>query len=99
VVRPWEDERQAALPANVRWTVLSDTALALLGPEFTAATARWPSLSVRLLERAVGRSQSLATQLAITCLVGVDIRLHALFWHLADRWGKVTSEGTLLELP
>jgi hypothetical protein len=26
----------------------------------------------------------------------VDVRLHMLFWHLADRWGRVRGNGTLV---
>jgi CRP-like cAMP-binding protein len=29
----------------------------------------------------------------------VDVRLHMLFWHLADRWGHERPEGTTVPLP
>ena len=28
----------------------------------------------------------------------VDMRLHMLFWHLADRWGRVRAHGTIVPL-
>jgi len=28
----------------------------------------------------------------------VDMRLHMLFWHLADRWGRVRADGTIVPL-
>lgn len=38
-------------------------------------------------------------QLAITRLTGTDMRLHALLWDLADRWGRVAPDGVVLTLP
>ena len=35
---------------------------------------------------------------AISQLVRVDRRLLALFWHLAERWGRVTGDGVLVPL-
>ena len=31
--------------------------------------------------------------------MGIEKRLVILFWHLADRWGKVTPEGVRITLP
>jgi DNA-binding transcriptional ArsR family regulator len=31
--------------------------------------------------------------------VGIEKRLIILFWHLADRWGKVTPDGVRIEVP
>ena len=35
---------------------------------------------------------------AISQLTGVDRRLHALLWHLAARFGKVTADGVTVPL-
>jgi CRP/FNR family cyclic AMP-dependent transcriptional regulator len=70
----------------------------VLGDRFAAAIARWPALSSELLGRTVRRSQSLAMHLAITCLIGTDLRLHVLFWHLADRFGRVERDGVVVPL-
>jgi CRP-like cAMP-binding protein len=37
--------------------------------------------------------------LAIVQQPRVDQRLHWLFWHLADRWGRTSPEGVRVELP
>ena len=50
------------------------------------------------MERALRRSRSLTVQLAIAQARHADVRLLALFWHLADRWGRVTHDGVLVEL-
>jgi CRP-like cAMP-binding protein len=36
--------------------------------------------------------------MAIVHQARVDVRLHMLLWHLAGRWGKVRSEGTVLRM-
>ena len=44
------------------------------------------------------RSLRLATTQAISQLTRVDRRLKALFWHLAERWGRVGGEGVVIPL-
>jgi len=51
-----------------------------------------------IVKRAVDRSHTLAFNVAIHCLQHVDLRLLVLFWHLADRFGRVTPEGTVVPL-
>jgi CRP-like cAMP-binding protein len=36
--------------------------------------------------------------MAIVHQARVDVRLHMLFWHLATRWGRVRSDGTVLRV-
>jgi CRP-like cAMP-binding protein len=36
--------------------------------------------------------------MAIIHQARVNIRLHMMLWHLADRWGRVRSEGVFLPL-
>jgi CRP/FNR family transcriptional regulator, cyclic AMP receptor protein len=40
----------------------------------------------------------LAFNVAIHCLQHTELRLLVLFWHLADRFGRVTPTGTLVPL-
>ena len=44
------------------------------------------------------RSLRLATTQAISQLTRVDRRLKALFWHLAERWGRVGGDGVVIPL-
>jgi bacterioferritin len=46
----------------------------------------------------VGASGRLATTQAISQLTRVDRRLSALFWHLAERWGRVGGDGVVIPL-
>jgi hypothetical protein len=86
------------LQATVSWRVLEPARLALLGHQWPRAVARWPSLSVCLLERAAEQSERLALHQAISQLPRVEDRVLSLFLLLAERWGRMTSEGPLLQL-
>jgi CRP/FNR family cyclic AMP-dependent transcriptional regulator len=86
------------LPVDVELTVLEPTRLVLLDERIRLAYTRWPSVGAALLERMEQRSWRLAKQAAICNLPTVHARLLALFWHLADRWGKVTPDHLLLPL-
>ena len=46
-----------------------------------------------IVDRLSERAQRLAVTQAISQLNRVDRRLLALFWHLAERWGRVARDG------
>ena len=60
------------------------------------SSCRYPELVGRLVARAIQRSRYMAVNMAIVHQARVDVRLHMLFWHLAGRWGRVRSDGTVL---
>ena len=72
--------------------------LALLDARLITLSARWPELMQGVLRRAIERSHALALNVAIHSLQHVELRLLVLFWHLADRFGRVTPEGTVVPL-
>jgi CRP/FNR family transcriptional regulator, cyclic AMP receptor protein len=99
LLRPWDHfGNYAPMPFDVRWRVLEPCRLALLDQRITIVAARWPALMHRIVARAVERSHSLALDVAIHCLQHVELRLLVLMWHLADRFGHVTTEGTVIPL-
>jgi CRP/FNR family transcriptional regulator, cyclic AMP receptor protein len=99
LLRPWDHfGRYAPMPFEVRWRIVAPARLALLDQRFTMVAARWPALMHRMVGRAVERSHALALNVAIHCLQHVELRLLVLFWHLADRFGRVTPEGTVVPL-
>jgi CRP/FNR family transcriptional regulator, cyclic AMP receptor protein len=99
LIRPWgRGGEPQLLVYTVRWQVLAEARLAVLGRAFGAAVARWPEVSAALLDRTCARAQRLATMQAIGHLNSVDRRLLALFWHLAERWGRITPEGIVIPL-
>ncbi len=99
LLRPWDHfGRAAPMPFEVRWRVVQPVTLAVLDHRFTLVSARWPALMHNLVCRAVERSHALAFNVAIHCLQHVRLRLVVLLWHLADRFGRVTQEGTVVPL-
>jgi len=100
LLRPWEhDGDTASIPFAARWQVLEPTRLAVLDERFLHCVCRWPSVVSAVVGRAIRRSRWLALQLAISDLRRVEDRLVLLFWHLADRWGRVRPDGIVLSLP
>lgn len=99
LLRPWDHfGRLAPMPFEVGWRVLTPVKLALLDRRMTLVFARWPALMHELFRRAVERSHLLAFSVAVHSLQHVRLRLLVFFWHLADRFGRVTSEGTVVPL-
>jgi CRP-like cAMP-binding protein len=99
VIRPWDgDDEIAPLASGASWRVVEDARVALLDDAFTRMACQWPAVLSELMERALRRSRALAVQLAIGQARRADVRVMALFWHLADRWGRVTPEGVVVEL-
>jgi CRP/FNR family cyclic AMP-dependent transcriptional regulator len=99
LLRPWQGEDTAAtLAQTTRWRILEPTRLALLDEAAARCFAAYPALTGRLVGRALDRSRNLAVNMAIVHQARVNVRLHMLLWHLADRWGRVRSEGVVLPL-
>jgi CRP/FNR family cyclic AMP-dependent transcriptional regulator len=99
VVRPWQGASRAALlPVDALWSVLSTLTVAVLDRRFAAEAARYPEITAALFDRLGERSLRLATTQAISQLTRVDRRLKALFWHLAERWGRVAGDGVVVPL-
>src|ERR671932_1439129 len=99
LVRPWQGTARASLlPVDALWSVLSTLTVAVLDRRFAAEAARYPELTAALLDRMSERSLRLATTQAISQLTRVDRRLKALFWHLAERWGRVSGDGVIVPL-
>ena len=86
------------LPVDAVWTVLSPLSVAVLDRRFAAEMSRYPEITASLFDRLSERSLRLATTQAISQLTRVDRRLKALFWHLAERWGRVSGDGVIVPL-
>jgi CRP/FNR family cyclic AMP-dependent transcriptional regulator len=96
VLRPWDEDGGETLTTVASWRVLEEARIALLDQAFARRACRWPSVTAELLRRVLSRSRSLSVSLAITQARRADVRLRDLFWHLADRWGRVTPRGVML---
>ncbi len=99
LLRP-NDNRGTDAPMRheVGWRIVEPTRLAMLDRRFLRVAAHWPSLITALVARATERAHNLGVMVSIHSLKRVDTRLLAFFWHLADRFGKVTADGVLIPL-
>ncbi len=93
---PWREE--PASFSQAQWQVIDRAKLAVLDLRPGSTLSRWPAIAATIAGRAVDRSRRLALQSAIMSIVGIEDRLHALLWSLAERWGELAPGGTLLEL-
>ena len=100
VLRPWGwDSDGSHVKAEVGWTVLEPTSLAVLDHRLVHRMNPWPQLGEELFSRGTRRAHSLAVALAIAHHPRVDDRLMLTLWHLAERWGRVRPDGIALPLP
>src|SRR4051794_6356864 len=99
IIRPWHLEGPPELlPLAVRWNALSGIRLGLIDRRAAAMLGRYPEVSAVIVDRLSERAQRLAVTQAISQLNRVDRRLLALFWHLAERWGRVARDGIAVPL-
>jgi CRP/FNR family transcriptional regulator, cyclic AMP receptor protein len=100
LLRPWDIDGEELLPqSHVCWTVLSRVTVALLDDQFGRRLSRWPSVAAQLTARSVLRAKSNTLNQAISHFKHVESRLLLVFWHFAQRWGKVGTDGVVIALP
>jgi CRP/FNR family cyclic AMP-dependent transcriptional regulator len=100
VMRPWQwDDEGSHVQAEVGWSVLEPSRLAVLDHGLVVRMVPWPQLGVELFNRGTRRAHHLAVALAIAHHQRVDDRLLLTLWHLAERWGRVHPDGIVVPLP
>jgi hypothetical protein len=98
LLRPWDDLQDGAVPASVTWMLPAPVPVAILDAAVTRRLAAWPTIVSELAAREARRSHALAKRMAIAQVPSIELRVQLLFWHLADRWGRVTTDGVTLDL-
>jgi hypothetical protein len=101
VLRPWsaDSEEPSSVPVDAEWRVIGrPLQCAVLDADFALQIARWPQITAALLERAVQRSRWLGFQVAVCHMKRIKTRLLMVLWHFADRWGRVTPDGILVDV-
>jgi CRP/FNR family cyclic AMP-dependent transcriptional regulator len=88
----------SSLSVTAGWRVLVPLRLAVLDVDAARCMAEFPELTGTLVDRALDRTRNLEILMAIVHHARVNVRVHMLLWHLADRWGRVRSEGVILPL-
>src|SRR4051812_22132764 len=84
-------EGDSSLSETVQWTVMDAAVATVLDDGFLTATRRWPALGAAVDDRLFAQVDRVAVHLAIAHLPRIEQRLLAMLWHLADRFGHVTS--------
>jgi CRP/FNR family cyclic AMP-dependent transcriptional regulator len=99
LLRPWEhDGEDTTLPFEAGFQVIERLHVAVIDAKATARLAAYPEVVGALVGRAMQRARHLAVNMAIAHYPRIDRRLLLLLWHLADRWGRVTSDGVRIPL-
>jgi CRP-like cAMP-binding protein len=99
LLRPWDDgEAELLLPRDLGWSALTPTRLAVIDRPLMMRASPWPDVLAALVQRSARRAERLVVLQAIAHLTRVDDRLLALFWALAERWGRVGPDGVVVAL-
>jgi len=101
VLRPWSMDAAeiSSVPVETDWQIVGRPArFAVLDAHFARHAARWPQITSELLDRVVQRARWLSFQLAVCHTKRVHTRLLMVLWHFADRWGRVTPEGVVVDI-
>lgn len=100
LVSPWVGTgTELSAPSVLTASVVARARVALLDRRFALRTARWPEIHAGLIQRSIDRSRRLSLQSAINALPRIEERVEVTLWELAYRFGRVTREGIVLELP
>lgn len=99
LLRPWADDASDAIPARVEYEILEPADVAILDRPLAQRLMRFPEVFSELADRALRRARAQAVLNATCHIKRVDVRLLALFWHLAERWGRVTPHGIVVPIP
>ena len=99
VLPPTPEIDGGPLATTVTTTAAGPLRIALLPEALPALLARTPGLAAGFLERTQRRTERARVLHAIATVTRVDVRILALLWHLAGRWGRVTPEGVSLRVP
>jgi CRP/FNR family cyclic AMP-dependent transcriptional regulator len=92
------ESSEALLRTGEHWHVSGNATVAILDDRVLPALHAWPTLSSRLIARAARQAARAAEQRAISQLPRVELRIRAMLWHLAERWGRMGPGGVVLPL-
>ena len=91
--------RQLEFRAVSRYLAHGDVSIATLGVRFERVAARWPQLSGFLQRQIAEQAHRASMHLVMLHLPRAEDRILALFVDLGERFGRVTPDGILIDLP
>lgn len=96
---PLTATRQIESRSLSRYLAHGPVSLAALETHFRLAVRRWPEITDFLHDRLGQQTHRASTHLAVLHLPRVEDRIAALFADLAERFGRVSGDGILIDLP
>lgn len=81
-----------------RYLAHGEVSLAVLGDRFRAASGRWPQLEADLLDRLARQTHRTSAHLAMLHAPRVEDRILLLFEDLAERCGRMTPDGVVIDI-
>lgn len=88
------------LPASgTTFTALTPARLAVLDDRFLLSARRWPRLVSRLVQALSEQLGRACVRQAVSQLPRAEQRVVALFWLLAESWGRMRPDGVVIDLP
>jgi CRP-like cAMP-binding protein len=98
---PWESQEEwVLLRSEASFEVVMAARVALLDDRFAERVRPWPQIASALIGRIERRAESLALARTVGTYPRVDVRIVALLWDLAQRFGRVIEDETVvLPLP
>lgn len=100
LLQPWlAPPFEQSQSVSVEWTVIQAVRIIVLDRSFVQRVSTWPEIVTTAARRLTWRTQWLAFQLALSAQRRMEDRVMMLLWQFAQRWGTVTPEGVLLDVP
>lgn len=96
---PWTEDEPSFMAARTEYDVYRPVRLAVLDDRFRLAARRWPGLHDVIRAQMAHQARRASRSLAILQLPRVEDRILAFFLDLAERMGRVTSDGIAVDLP
>ncbi len=96
---PLTPARQLESRALSRYLARGRVSLAAIDDRVRLAVRRWPGIADVLHDRLARQTHHASMHLAMLHLPRVEERLVALFADLAERFGQMTAEGIVIDLP
>lgn len=98
VIDARDDLEPSMVATSSEYVVHRPATIAFLDERFRAAARRWPEMHEVIHQQLERQRRRASTHLAILQLPRVDSRIEAMFRLLADRWGRVTPAGVVVDL-
>ena len=90
--------RDELLPFATSFLAAEDVRLAVLDDRLPEVLARWPEVGARIIASSAARHRRQALHRVASQLPRVEERLLALYWLIAEQWGRMGPEGVVISL-